>query len=406
MIVRTLRNELINHPASGRAAASIGSTPRPIYLDHQATTPVDPRVAAVVWETMTTQFGNANSVDHLYGEEAAHLLADARSAVAGLVGAAPEHVRFTSGATEGIRLALQTAVRKADGRPLRVACSPAEHRAVLDVLHSLETEGKARVTWLPVDGLGCVSLDKIAQACGGGIDLVCLMAANNEVGTLYPVQAATSLARDAGCEILVDATQAASRVFLDVDGWGIDYLVLSAHKIYGPMGIGALVGPDATGPLADQVAGHAGTPNVPGAVGFGEACRIAKEEGGESEVRICALRDRLEAALLDRIPGLVVNGDRDRRLTHNLHVSAPGAPNDAVVARLRATVALATGAACTSGAQEPSHVLRAMGLPLSLQDSALRISPGRFNTIEEIDTAADAIAKAVASVRAAVGEYA
>jgi len=376
---------------------------RPIYLDHQATTPVDPRVAGVVWEAMTTQFGNANSADHLYGEEAARLLGDAGSAVAKLVGATPEHVRFTSGATEAVRLALQIAVRKMEGRALHVSASRAEHRAVLDALQVLQDEGKARVTWLSVDAKGRVSLDEIAQVLRQGVDLLCLMAANNEVGTIYPVEAAASLAHDAGSDILVDATQAAGRVPLAAEAWDIDYLVLSAHKIYGPKGVGALVGRDAIGSWADKAWGHTGTPNVPGAAGFGAACRIVSEEGAESEEHVRSLRDHLQATLQADVPALEVNGDLAQRLSHNLHISAPGAPNDAVVARLRTSVALATGAACMSGAQQPSHVLRAMGLSPSLQDSALRISPGRFNTREEIDVAAAAIAEAIASVRAAVG---
>ena len=375
---------------------------RPIYLDHQATTPVDPRVAGVVWEAMTTQFGNANSADHLYGEEAARLLRDAGSAVAKLVGAAPEHVRFTSGATEALRLALQIAVRKMEGRALHVAASRAEHRAVLDALQVLQAEGRARVTWLSVDAKGRVSLDEVAQVLQQGVDLLCLMAANNEVGTIYPVEAAASLAHDAGSDILVDATQAAGRVPLAAEARDIDYLVLSAHKIYGPKGVGALVGRDAVGSWADKAWGHTGTSNVPGAAGFGAACRIVSEEGAKSEEHVRSLRDRLQATLQADVPALEVNGDLAHRLSHNLHISALGAPNDAVVARLRTSVALATGAACMSGAQQPSHVLRAMGLSPSLQDSALRISPGRFNTCEEIDVAAGAIAEAIASVRAAV----
>lgn len=388
----------------------VGSTPspgrRPIYLDHQATTPVDPKVADVVWDAMTTQFGNANSVDHLYGEEAASLLADASAAVADLVRALPEHVRFTSGATEGVRLAFRIAARKRPGRPLHVVASRTEHRAVLDVLEMLESSGRARVSWLSVDALGRVCLEQMASILEQGADLLCLMAANNEVGTLHPVEAAAALAHEAGCEILVDATQAAGRVAIEAEAWGLDYLVLSAHKMYGPKGIGALVGPEVTGSVSDRAIGHVGTPNVPGAVGFGAACRISLADGAEEEVRVCGLRDRLEAALCSRVPGLVVNGDRSRRLTHNLHVSAPGAANDAVVARLRAKVALSTGAACSSGAPGPSHVLRAMGMSDALSDSALRISPGRFNTIEEVDAAAVAIAEAISAVRAAMKECA
>jgi cysteine desulfurase len=391
----------------GSLGVSVGNVGagRPIYLDHQATTPVDPRVAAVVMEVMTTRFGNANSVDHTYGEEAAGILDEAAEAVGSLVGTSSDHVHFTSGATEAIRLAVNVAARRAD-RPIRVIASGAEHRAVLDTINSLQRACAAEIRWLPVDAKGQISLGELKELLRPGADLLCLMAANNEVGTLYSVEAAADLAHEAGAQILVDATQAAGLVQLEADAWGIDHMVLSAHKLYGPKGVGALIGPNVRSPLLHEAAGHAGTPNVSGAAGFGAACRVALAESSANEIYLRGLRDRLESNLLAMIPNLVVNGDRARRLPHNLHVSVPGAPNDAVVARLRRTVAVSTGAACTSGAQEPSHVLRAMGLRPELQDTALRLSPGRFTTIDEIDRASAAIAEVVADVRAELREYA
>lgn len=378
---------------------------RPIYLDHQSTTPADPRVAALVLEVMTTRFGNAASVDHLYGEEASALMEDAAAAVAALIGSSPDQVRFTSGATEAVRLALQIALSQAS-EPLRIAASRAEHRAVLDQLERMERAGTAEVRWLRVDRVGQVALAEIDEALEKGVDLLCLMAANNEVGTLYPFQAAAERARDAGAEILVDATQAAGLVDIDTDAWGIDYLILSGHKLYGPKGVGALIGPSARTSAADAAAGHFGTANVPGIAGLGLACGIAHEGRGVFEAHLRSVRDRLEAALVAGLPDLVVNGDQARRLPHNLHVSVPGAPNHAVVARLRREVAISTGAACTSGAQEPSHVLRAMALPDELQETALRISPGRSTTFEDADRAAEAIIRAASAVRAELREYA
>ena len=246
------------------------------------------------------------------------------------------------------------------------------------------------------------SLDDLGRVIANGVDLVCLMAANNEVGTIYPVKEAASLVTACGGEILVDATPAVGRIPIQAEDWGIDYLVLSAHKLYGPKGAGALVGPSARSQLADTVFGHAGTLNVPCIVGFGEACRLQAAQGSTGDARAIELRDQLEAALRGGIPDLVVNGDRVNRLGNNLHVSAPGAPNDAVISRLHHSVAISTGAACSSGAQESSHVLRAMGLSPELQESALRISTGRFNTVEEIEFAASEIATAVADVRAAM----
>ncbi|MFA9199575.1 MAG: cysteine desulfurase family protein [Cypionkella sp.] len=386
-------------------AATRSGDVRPIYLDHQSTTPVDPRVAALVVDVMTTRFGNAASVDHLYGEEASALVEDAAAGVAGLVGALPDQVRFTSGATGAIRLALEIARSKLDG-PIQIVTSRAEHKAVLDAIKRLVSIDAARVSWLPIDGYGRVELGGIEAALATGADLLCMMAANNEVGTLYPIEAAAELARDAGAEILVDATQAAGLVTIEADSWGIDYLVLSAHKLYGPKGIGAMVGPSARSNAAEESSGHAGTTNVPGAAGFGLACVIAREERAEFEPHLRSVRDRLETALLAELPDLVVNGDRARRLPHNLHVSVPGAPNHAVVARLRREVAISTGAACTSGAQEPSHVLRAMGLSDELQETALRISPGRGTSLQDADRAAEAIIRAARAVRSEVREYA
>jgi cysteine desulfurase len=378
----------------------LSAMPLAIYLDHHATTPVDPRVAQVVFEAMTQTFGNAHSVDHVFGEEAATMVEQAAIEVADLLDARPDFVRFVSSATEAIKIALGIAA--ADKKLLRVAVTRVEHKAVLDPLRLLEHHGRATLEWIDVDEAGRVSLDDLARALEKNVDLLCLMAANNEVGTLYPIEKAADLAAHAGAKILVDATPAVGRIPLRVTDWGIDYLVLSAHKLYGPKGVGALIGPEARSPKADIANGHAGTLNVPGIAGLGAACRLWLTEGESDEQRIAELRDRLEADLLRRIPELMINGDRANRLTNNLHISAPGAPNDAVIARLHRKVAISTGAACSSGAQEPSHVLRAMRMSSELQDSALRISAGKFNTVEEIDLAAAEIATAVAEVRAAM----
>ena len=330
---------------------------------------------------------------------------DAAAEVAALVGASADQVRFTSGATEAVRLALQIAHLQG-APPLRIAASRAEHRAVLEEIERMERAGAAAVKWLHVDRAGQVALAEIEDVLAAGVDLLCLMAANNEVGTLYPVEAATGLARDAGAEVLVDATQAAGLVDIEADAWGIDYLVLSGHKLYGPKGVGALIGPVAQTDVANEIAGHSGTTNVSGVVGLGLASKIAREGKGDFDAHLRAVRDRLEAALVAGVPGLVVNGDRALRLPHNLHVSVPGAPNHAVVARLRREVAISTGAACSSGAQEPSHVLRAMELPSELQETALRISPGRSTTFEDADKAAEAIIRAVSAIRKELKEYA
>ncbi|MCC7368832.1 MAG: cysteine desulfurase [Chloroflexi bacterium] len=380
-------------------------TPPPIYLDHHATTPVDHRVATAVLRAMTTDFGNANSVEHLFGEAAAHLVADARREVAALVGAEPRGVHFTSGSSESIRLAVGHAVSSCQHRPLRLALMAVEHRAVLDTVAAHEARGDVSVLWLPVDGRARLDLAALEAVCRDGVDLVCVMAANNEVGTLYPIDEVARIAGRAGALTLVDATQAAGRIPIQLAAWEITYLTMSAHKMYGPKGVGALVAPREL--ELRPVHGHTpgtgdGTPNVPGIVGLGEACRLRRLEMSADESRMAAQRDRLQALLLAGIDELVINGDCEHRLSNNLHVSIPGVPNDAVVARLRRHVALSTGAACSSGADTPSHVLHAMGLPAALQEGALRIGTGKFTADEEIERAAEHITKAVAGTRAAV----
>ncbi|MGR6913612.1 cysteine desulfurase family protein [[Actinomadura] parvosata] len=377
----------------------------PIYLDYHATTPVDPRVAAIVLRVMTADFGNANSTEHVYGDVAAELVDEARGHVAALVGAAPETVNFTSGSTESIRLAIGHAVSVSKKLPLRVAATTVEHRAVLDALAAHEARGEAVVHWLPVDRRGKLDLEMLEHACRQGTDLVCVMAANNEVGVIYPVEQVGQITARFGARSLIDATQAAGHLPIRAQEWNITYLALSAHKMYGPKGVGALVAPrgfDARSSYHRVSGVGEGTPNVPGIAGLGEACRLRDLEHAADEKRMAAQRDRLESLLLPEIDGLVVNGDPEHRLSNNLHIAIPGVPNNAVIARLRRRVALSSGAACSSGAETPSHVLQAMGLPYEIQGSALRISNGKFTTDEEIECAAEQITSAVASVRHAL----
>ncbi len=379
--------------------------PSPIYLDHHSTTPVDPRVAAEVSRVMTIDFGNANSVEHLYGEIAADLATEAKCEVAQVVGGEAEGVHFTSGSTESIRLAVSHAVATQGRRPLRVALSTVEHRAVIDAIASYEQTESVIVRWIPVDGRARLEMEALQEACQDGVDLVCVMAANNEVGTIYPIREIVQIANRAGARSLVDATQAVGRIPIEAREWGITYLTVSAHKIYGPKGVGALVVSPNVQLWSANGAGHAamqGTPNVPGIVGLGRACQLRRLEMSEDEPQMASQRDRLEEVLLGGIHGLVVNGDRSRRLTNNLHVSVPYVPNDAVISRLRQLVALSSGSACSSAAQTPSHVLRAMGLSEPLQEGALRIGTGKFTTDDEIERAGKYIAEAVASTRHAL----
>lgn len=370
--------------------------PRPIYLDHQATTPVDPRVAEVMVRVMTQQFGNPNSTHHIFGQAAAAVVRDAARSVAALVGAAPGDVRFTSGASEAIRLAFAYAAERRSGAPLTVAASRVEHPAVLEELAAGERDGRFRIVWMPVNQSGRVSLETVAAALKAPIDLFCLMAANNEVGVIQPFTEAAALARAAGAEVLVDATQGAGRLSLSLIGADIDYLVLSGHKIYGPKGIGAIVGADlGDAPAPAGFAVHNATPNVPGIAGLGEACRLRRLEMDADEARIGLLRDRMQAGLQAALPGLAINGDQEHRLAGSLHVSAPGVQNDIVVAHLRDLVAISTGAACMSGVDAPSHVLQAMDLEDWRIDGALRIGLGRDTTEQDVERAVTFISWAV-----------
>jgi cysteine desulfurase len=246
-----------------------------------------------------------------------------------------------------------------------------------------------------------LDLEQFAQTCRDGADLACVMAANNEIGTIAPMEEVGRIAADAGVAVLCDATQAAGKMPLRRDDWDLTFMALSAHKLYGPKGVGALVvPPDSLIEPLIYGGGHergfrSGTLNVPGIAGFGEACRLRRLEMKEDEPRIARLRERLYEILLDTLPELVLNGDPTRRLAGNLHVSIPDVPNTTLVARLRNKVALSTGAACSSGIVAPSHVLRAIGLPQNLIEGAIRLGVGKFTTAEEVEQAAGLIIEAV-----------
>lgn len=373
-----------------------------VYLDAHASTAVDPRVASRVVDSMRVDFANALSTSHQMGQRANDDVGGARAALASLIGSMPENVCFTSGASEAIRLAVAIAAERTPDRPMRVGATRVEHRALLDELELRARRGLVHIVWIDVDEHARVAPHSFTNVLQSGVDLVCTIAGSNEVGTLNPIQQLAAEARSYDVPVLVDATQAVGATRLHSDEWGIDYLALSAHKIYGPKGVGALIGPGVETEIRG-IYGHVGTPNVPGIVGLGEACRILATEMDHDRVNISSLRDSLQSKLLDALPGVVINGDLANRLPGNLHFSALGADNDLVVARLANTVAISTGAACSSGAMAPSHVLVAMGLSEDRQDSALRIGVGRFNTVDEIDLAADAIIDAVRYARNASG---
>lgn len=383
------------------AFQSPASFERPIYLDHHATTPVDPRVAARMFAVMADDFGNPNDRGHFFGEQAGNAIEDARVAVAALVSSAPQHVAFVRSATVAFNVLIDHLVaRYSRGRRLRAAATTVEHHAVLDALGRKSQLGEIDLRLLEVDCSGRLDLDLVAGCLNDGCDVLFVMAANNEVGTIYPIQKIAELARDREAALVVDASQAAASLRFNVDGWGPSYLILSSHKMYGPKGVAALISNgDRHLPIA-EIEALEGTPNVPAIAGFGEACTICATDMDSDTARIRSLRDRLQSRLTGAISGLHVNGDVSARLPNNLHVSVPGVPNDAVLARLFRSVAISTGSACRAGVDEPSHVLRAMNLESELIDGALRIGLGRGTTADDVDQAGQLITEAINSIRA------
>ena len=375
-----------------------------IYLDYHSTTPVDPRVAKKVMYYMTNAFGNPNSVDHIYGDETAKAVKQASQQIASLINASPTEIIFTSGATESINLAIQGHITQQN--PLaKIIVSPVEHKAVLDTCQALAKKGLAEIIWLKVNQQAQIDLEYLEKACANGASLLCVMAANNEVGTIYPIEKIGAIASSHNIPFLCDASQAVGKIPLNFQDWGITYLAISGHKLYAPKGVGALViRKSAYLPPMIYGGGHqqgmrSGTLNVPGIVGLGEACHWSQLEMSTDESGIAILRDHLQNQLQTAIPELVVNGDLNNRLSGNLHIAIPGIPNSAIIARVRHQLAISTGAACSSGVIAPSHVLQAMNLAEDIIEGALRIGIGKFTTKQEIETAASLLINAVKAIQ-------
>ena len=375
-----------------------------IYLDYHATTPVDTRVAEKVMYYMTTAFGNANSVDHSYGNCASNAVKKAKKQIAELVNCNPQEIIFTSGATESINLVIQGHIYK-QNKPAKIIVSPVEHKAVLDTCKALEKKGLVEIIWLKVNQKAQINLEYLEQVCYEGADLLCIMAANNEVGTIYPIEKIGAFAQKYQIPFLCDASQAVGKITINFEDWGITYLTLSGHKLYAPKGIGALIIKKGyhLEPLiyggGHQQGIRSGTINVPGIVGLGEACYLRQLEMTEDEKNITFLRDKLQHLLQLNIPRLVVNGDLNNRLAGNLHISIPNIPNTAIIARVRDQLAISTGAACSSGIVAPSHVLQAMNLSDEIIEGALRIGIGKFTTINDLEIASNLIINAVNKIK-------
>lgn len=377
-----------------------------IYLDNHATTPVDPRVLERMLPYFTEHFGNAASRNHAYGWRAEEAADVARERVAELIGATGREIIFCSGATEANNLAILGAAEAYASKGKHLVTQATEHKAVLDPLRLLAKRGYS-LTVLPVDAQGSVDPAAVRAAITDETILVSVMAVNNEIGTLQPVAEIGAVCKAAGVLFHTDAAQAAGRIPIAVERMGIDLLSLSGHKLYGPKGVGALYvrrrNPRvALRPLIHG-GGHerglrSGTLNVPGIVGLGEACHIAREEMAAESQRLAALRDRLWERLESRVDGISMNGHRTARHPGNLHVSFRGIEAEALIMGLR-EVAVSSGAACASATLEPSHVLRAIGLPEELARSSVRFGIGRFNTEAEVDRVASLVAEGVRQIR-------
>jgi cysteine desulfurase len=373
-----------------------------IYFDHNATTPLDPLVRAALVAALDEPAGNASSL-HRFGQRARAAIDDARGDVAALVGGAPAEIVFTSGGTESDNFALRGALRAAEPSRRRLLFTAIEHHAVLNAAKALGREG-FEVESVRVRPDGTCDLEDLGRKLDGRVALVAVMLVNNETGVIQPVAEAARLAKAQGALVHCDAVQAAGRVAIDAGALGVDTLALSAHKLHGPQGTGALWIRRGTRLVAWLAGGgqernrRAGTENVAGIVGFGCAARLARERMGEDVPRIAALRDRLEAALL-ALPGARRNGDGPR-VANTTNVSFDGTYAEGLLMALDLDgVAVSTGAACAAGAVEPSHVLRAMGLPPARVESSLRFSLGRGNTEAEVDEAVAKLAKAVEKQR-------
>lgn len=364
----------------------------PVYLDYNATTPCDPRVAEAMTPYFTRIFGNAASRDHSFGWQAQEAVEFAREQLAKLIGADPKEIIFTSGATEADNLAIKGVFETYAVKGNHIITSCTEHKAVLDTCSHLEKKG-AEITYLKVNEKGLIDLKELEAAIKPSTILIALMYANNEIGNIMPVKEISAIAKKHGVIFFSDATQAAGKISINVNADGIDLMALSAHKMYGPKGTGALYvrRKNPRVKLAAQMDGgghergmRSGTLNVPGIVGLGKAAEICMLEQEEEAKRISRLRDKLEQGLL-QVEGTSLNGDNNHRLPNVTNIAFKDIESDGLIMAINKNIAVSSGAACSSATPEPSHVLKALGLSDELANSSIRFSLGRFTTEEEID---------------------
>ncbi len=378
----------------------------PIYLDNNATTPCDPRVLEEMLPYFAEKFGNAASRNHPFGWVAEEAVDYAREQVAKLVNATPKEIIFTSGATEADNLALKGVFEMYSSKGNHIITCTTEHKAVLDTCKHIEKMG-GEIAYLPVKADGLIDLGELEKAITSKTILIAIMYGNNEIGVIQPIREISAIAKKHGILFFTDATQAAGKIPVDVEADGIDLMAFSAHKMYGPKGVGALYvrrkSPRVKVTAQMDGGGHergmrSGTMNVPGIVGFGKACEICMNEMEAEATRLSTMRDRLEKGLL-QMEEAYVNGNTDHRLPHVANISFKYVEGEGLMMGFNKNIALSSGSACTSASLEPSYVLKALGLGDDLAHSSLRFGLGRFTTDEQIDYTIKAITETVLKLR-------
>ena len=378
----------------------------PIYMDNHATTPVDPRVFEAMRPYLTNVFGNSASRNHSFGWEAEEAVEKARKQVASLIGATSKEIVFTSGATESDNLALKGVAEMYAEKGNHIITAATEHKAILDTCKRLEKHG-TRVTYLPVQQNGLVDLDQLRGVITDKTVLISIMHANNEIGVLQPIREIGRIARERGVLLHTDGTQAVGKVPVNVLDDNIDLMSISAHKMYGPKGVGALYvrrrNPRVQLTAQMDGGGHergmrSGTLNVPGIVGLGEACALAQVEMPAESKRLAFLRDKLKERLLNSLDEVYINGTLEHRLPNNLNISFAYVEGESLLMGIN-EIAVSSGSACTSATLEPSYVLKALGAGDDLAHSSIRFGLGRFNTEEEVDYVAGKVIEVVKKLR-------
>ncbi len=379
----------------------------PIYLDNHSTTPMDPRVLESMLPYFTEKFGNAASRNHAFGWDAEEGVEAARKQIAKLIHADAKEIVFTSGATESNNLALKGVIEMYHEKGDHIITSSTEHRAVLDTAKALEAKRGVKVTYLPVDKFGMVNPEDVRNAITDKTILISVMFANNEIGTINPVKAIGKIAKEKGILLHCDATQGVGKVPIDVQDMGIDLMSFSAHKIYGPKGVGALYvrkkNPRVRIAAQMDGGGHergmrSGTLPVPLIVGFGKACELCEQEMAADAARLSVMRDRMHATITKALEDVYLNGHPTERLPHNLNISFAYVEGESLLMGCK-EIALSSGSACTSATLEPSYVLRALGVGAELAHSSIRFGLGRFTLDEEVDYAGKRIIETVTKLR-------